>query len=102
MSADFVKAMSDADFSAVEIQLGIDIHGFIEQQREVGATSSMLKTKYEDLEFLEKVLTIMLALKMIMKSGVCQVTYIHRSFVKPWIVNTYHLKRLNRVSLASE
>lgn len=90
--------MTDIDFSPVEVQLGIDLYGFIESRKELGATTSMLKTKYEDREFLEKALDIMLNMKMIMKTGVCQLTYVHRSFVKPWIVNTYHLKRLNRVS----
>lgn len=90
--------MNDVELSAVEVQLGIDVYGFIESRKEIGATTSMLKAKYEDREFLEKVLDIMLDMKMIMKTGVCQLTYVHRSFVKPWIVNTYHLKRLNRVS----
>lgn len=89
--------MNDAEFSAVEVQLGVDVYGFIESRKEVGATTSMLKEKYEDREFLEKVLEIMLQMKMVMKTGVCQVTYVHRSFVKPWIVSTYHLKRLSRV-----
>lgn len=93
--------MTDFDFSPVEVQLGIDVYGCIEAQKELGVTTAMLKAKYEDREFLEKVLDIMLNMKMIMKTGVCQVTYVHRSFVKPWIVNTYHLKRLNRVSVHS-
>lgn len=98
INADFVKAMTDIELSAVEVQLGIDVYGFIESRKELGATTTMLKAKYEDREFLEKVLDIMVDMKMIMKTGVCQLTYVHRSFVKPWIVNTYHLKRLNRVS----
>lgn len=89
--------MTDIEFSPVEIQLGIDVYGFIESRKELGATTAMLKAKYEDREFLEKVLNIMLEMRMIMKTGVCQLAYVHRSFVKPWIINTYHLKRLNRV-----
>lgn len=99
LQADFVKRMMENGFSSTECHLGIDIHAFIESKKELGATSLELTDKYEDKDFLLKILNILIELKMVLKTGVCQLTFVHRSYVKPWIVLTYHLKRLERVSL---
>lgn len=89
--------MSANEFSTSEVHIGIDIYGFIESKREMGATTKMLTDKYEDKLFIQRVLNILLGLKLIMKTGVCQYTYVHGLFIKPWIINSYHLKRLDRV-----
>lgn len=90
--------MNELKFTPTEVHLGVDIFGFIESKKELGATTAALKEKYEDKELLGRVVQILSELGMIMKTGICVLTYVHRTYVKPWIVNTYNLKRLNRVS----
>lgn len=98
VAADFVQRMNELKYSSVDVHLGIEILGFIESKKELGATTLSLTERYEDKQFLAKILQILCDTKLIMKTGVCQLTYVHRSFVKPWTVNTYNMKRLERVS----
>lgn len=81
-----------------EIHIAIDIFNFIESKGEMGASATLLRETYEDNEFLQKMLSILNKAKLVMKTGVCEVTFVHWKHIKPWIVNTYHLKRLERVS----
>lgn len=53
---------------------------------------------YGERDFLHNVLDILMEVKFVMRTGVCEYTYIHWAYVKQWIVNTYHLKRIERVS----
>lgn len=84
-------------FSTTEVLIIVDILGYIESQREMGATTTALKEKYEDKIFLLNALGFLLERKLVLKAGLCQITYVHAAYVNPWIINTYHLKRLDRV-----
>lgn len=81
-----------------EIHIAIDIHNYIEGQGEMGVTGTELLERYEGKPFLQMILDQFNEAKFVMKTGVCEVTYVHSKHIKPWTVNTYHLKRLDRVS----
>lgn len=80
-----------------EIQIAVDIFNYIDTQGEMGANATALLERYEDKIFLQKVLDFFNEAKLVMKTGVCEITYVHWKHIKPWIINTYHLKRLERV-----
>lgn len=83
-----------------EIQIAIDIFNYIETQGEMGAGATNLLERYKDKIFLQKILHFFNEAKLVMKTGVCEVTYVHWKHIKPWVVNTYHLKRLERVYIS--
>lgn len=94
---DFVELMLAKGFLMKEVHIAIDIFNRIDAAGEKGSSAASLTDKYEDNEFLEKVLNHLNDHKLVMKTGVCEVTFVHWKHIKPWIVNTYHLKRLERV-----
>lgn len=75
-----------------------NIFEFIETQGETGATAEQLRELFEDKAFLQNVLNTLNKAKLVMRTGVGDLTFVHWKFIKPWIVSTYHLKRLDRVS----
>lgn len=81
-----------------EVNIANDIYNYIDKQGEMGASAADLSDKYENNTFLQTVLNHLNDAKLIMKTGVCEVTFVHWKHIKPWVVNTYHLKRLDRVS----
>lgn len=81
-----------------EIHIAVDIHNFIDSKGEMGASAAALLDRYEDKSFLQTILDYFNEAKLVMKTGICEVTYVHSKHIKPWVVNTYHLKRLDRVS----
>lgn len=85
-----------------EIHIAVDIHNFIDSQGEMGVSAATLLEKYEDKAFLQRILDYFNESKLVMKTGVCEVTYVHHKHLKPWVVNTYHLKRYDRVSDISD
>lgn len=93
----FVTLMTDKGLTMTEIHIGVDIYNYIDSQGEMGARAVDLVERYEDKIFLQKVLDYLNESKLVMKTGVCEVTYVHWKHIKPWVVNTYHLKRLDRV-----
>lgn len=95
---DFVSLMEEKGLTVTEIHIGVDIYNYIDSQGEIGARAADLLERYEDKIFLQKVLDYLNELKLVMKTGVCEVTYVHWKHIKPWVVNTYHLKRYDRVS----
>lgn len=80
-----------------EVHIAIDIFNYIDSQGEMGVSAATLAEKYEDKEFLQTVLNHLNELKLVMKTGVCEITFVHWKHIKPWVINTYHLKRLERV-----
>lgn len=80
-----------------EAHIAIDIFNHIDAAGEKGSSAASLTDKYEDKEFLGMVLSHLNEHKLVMKTGVCEVTFVHWKHIKPWIINTYHLKRLERV-----
>lgn len=80
-----------------EIHIAVDIFNFIDSRGEIGAKTAELVHQYEDKVFLQKILDYFNEVKLVMKTGVCEITYVHWKHIKPWVVNTYHLKRLDRV-----
>lgn len=81
-----------------EIHILVDIHNYIDGHGEMGVSATDMLERYEDKAFLQTVLEHLNDAKYVMKTGVCEVTYVHRKHIRPWVVNTYHLKRLDRVS----
>lgn len=81
-----------------EIHIAIDIYNYIDGQGEMGVSATELLDIYEDRAFLQRILMRLNEAKFVMKTGVCEVTYVHSKHIRPWVVNTYHLKRLDRVS----
>lgn len=96
---DFVTLMKDNNFDSSEIHIAVDIFNYIESQGELGAKAKTLLDRYEDKLFLQKLFDNFNELKLVMKTGVCEVTYVHWKHIKPWVINTYHLKRLDRVGI---
>lgn len=80
-----------------EIHIAVDVYNYIDSQDETGAKAADLLERYEDKVFLQKILDYFNEAKLVMKTGVCEVTYVHWKHIRPWVVNTYHLKRLDRV-----
>lgn len=72
---------------------------FVEANGETGATAEQLRELFVDKVFLQNVLSILNKAKLVMRTGVGDLTFVHWKYIKPWIINTYHLKRLDRVSL---
>lgn len=44
-----------------------------------------------------KVLDLLTELNLVIRSGVKTYTFVYWAYIQPWVVNTYHLKRLERV-----
>lgn len=95
---DFVSLLQEKQFDMNEIHIAVDVYNFIDTQGEMGAKAIDLLERYEDKEFLQKILDYFNEAKLVMKTGVCEVTYVHWKHIKPWVVNTYNLKRIDRVS----
>lgn len=89
--------MLSKGLSMTEVHIAIDIFNHIDAAGEKGSSAASLTDKYENNEFLEMVLSHLNEHKLVMKTGVCEVTFVHWKHIKPWTVNTYHLKRLARV-----
>ncbi|XP_031625024.1 general transcription factor 3C polypeptide 1 [Contarinia nasturtii] len=92
---DFVELLKEK-FDMREIHIAVDVFNYIDSQGEIGVTAATLHKRYEDKDFLQKLLDYFNESKLVMKTGVCQVTYVHWKHIKPWTINTYHLKRLDR------
>lgn len=90
--------LTDIGLDMDEIHIAIDIYNFIEGRGKMGVSAVELLERYEDKIFLQKLLNHMDEAKFVMKTGVCELTYVHSKHIKPWVINTYHLKRLDRVS----
>lgn len=80
-----------------EVHIAIDVFNYIDVQGEMGASAFNLSERYENKEFLQTLLDLLNDLKLVMKTGVCEVTFVHWKHIKPWVVNTYNLKRLEKV-----
>lgn len=93
-----MEFLTDIGLDMNEIHIAIDIYNHIEERGDMGVSAVELLERYEDKAFLQKLLDHMNEAKIVMKTGVCEVTYVHSKHIKPWIINTYHLKRLDRVS----
>lgn len=90
--------LTDIGLDMNEVHIAIDVYNYIEGNGEMGVSAIKLLERYEDRIFLQTILDHLNEAKFIMKTGVCEVTYVHSKHIKPWVVNTYHLKRLDRVS----
>lgn len=95
---DFVDFLTDIGLDMNEVHIAIDVYNYIEGNGEMGVSAIKLLERYEDRIFLQTILDHLNEAKFIMKTGVCEMTYVHSKHIKPWVVNTYHLKRLDRVS----
>lgn len=98
---DFVTLLKEKQFDMSEIHIAVDVFNYIDSKGEMGASAATLLERYEDKTFLQKLLDDFNELKLVMKTGVCQITYVHWKHIKPWVINTYHLKRLDRVCILS-
>lgn len=96
-NTDFVSLLKEKGLDMNEIHIAVDVFNYIDQQGEMGAKAGSLTERYEDKEFLQKILDYFNTAKLVMKTGVCEVTYVHWKHIKPWVVNTYNLKRIERV-----
>lgn len=94
---DFVSLLKEKNLDMNDIHIAIDVYNYIDQQGEMGAKAITLVDRYEDKQFLQKILDFFNEDKLVMKTGVCEVTYVHWKHIKSWVVNTYNLKRINRV-----
>lgn len=95
---DFIGLMKEKNLDETEIHIALDVYNFIDSHGEMGISAATLLERYEDKAFLQKILNYFNEAKLVMKTGVCEVTYVHSKHIKPWVVNTYHLKRYDRVS----
>lgn len=91
--------MKEKNLTEAEIHVAVDVYNYIDSKGEMGANAESLVERYEDKIFLQKILNYFNEVKFVMKTGVCELTYVHSKHITPWVVNTYHLKRLERVSL---
>lgn len=91
--------MEENGLTIAEIHVAVDVFNFIDSKGELGATTRALVDAYEDKTFLHSILNVLNDNKLVMKTGMNSVTYVHWKHIKAWVINTYHLKRLDRVSL---
>lgn len=119
---EFVQEMQAREFSRLETGMGEEIFNFIESQRETGVTTDALKVcfihpflfcflyiytiiirtlqeKFGDKWFIIIVLDILMGLNLVIRCGVKAYTFVYWLYVQPWVINTYNLKRLERVNI---
>lgn len=91
-------AMMTEDFANGEALIAVDMLYFVEQQAEMGATTKMLLDKFKNRNLLLKVFKILENLTLVYKVGVHSITFVYWMYVQPWLINSYHIYRLERVS----
>lgn len=112
--------MDSNNCNSDEVQMGLDVLGFIESKQEFGATNTALSVKkkthyYPKLNFnnfffnkclqanfssrlyLVDVINALIQLNMVLVAGVHDNTFVHWKFVTPWLLSTYNIKRLEKV-----
>lgn len=95
----FHAAILTENFASGEALIAIDMLYYVEQQAEMGATAKMLLNKFKNQTLLEKVFKILENLTLVYKVGVHSITFVYWMYVQPWLINSYHIYRLERVCL---
>lgn len=91
---DFVNLLKEKGLDMKEIQTAVDVLNRIDRQGIMGAKASYLADKYPDKEFLQKILDHFNAAKLVMRTGLSEITYVHWKHI---VVNTTISKRSNQV-----
>lgn len=95
----FHAAMMSEEFASGEALIAVDMLYFVERQAEMGATSKMLLDKFKNQSLLLKVFKILENLTLVYKVGVNSISFVYWMYVQPWLINSYHIYRLERVSV---
>ncbi|XP_069672695.1 general transcription factor 3C polypeptide 1 [Periplaneta americana] len=90
----FSSGTSEADWKKAE-----DILAFVQKKKEIGATMQELRKNFRKQKSpmsLAEILALLSKSHILYRSGVTTVHYIYHMFMKPWLVHSYKLLRLER------
>lgn len=89
-----MSGATDADWKKAK-----DILAFVMEKKEIGATIKEIRKNFrkpKSLMSLAEILALLTKSRTLYRSGVTAVHYIYHMFMKPWLVHSYKLLRLER------
>ncbi|GFG28372.1 hypothetical protein Cfor_01748 [Coptotermes formosanus] len=96
-SAFILSGAADSDWKKAK-----GIITYVMEKKEVGATMKEIRRKFrkpESVMSLAEVLALLTKSRILYRSGVTTVHYIYHMYMKPWLVHSYKLLRLEREKL---
>ncbi|XP_054727905.1 general transcription factor 3C polypeptide 1 [Anastrepha obliqua] len=88
-------------FNAMEQQHVEDLLKYIERCK-FGVPVTDLKREFPYAQFLSRALRVLSEHYLIKRVGVSTMLYVHKAHIRPWVVHTFHLKRLEREKLGPD
>ncbi|XP_011181660.2 general transcription factor 3C polypeptide 1 [Zeugodacus cucurbitae] len=93
--------LSKLGFNAMEQQHVEDLLRFIEA-RKLGVPVTELLREFPYAQFLSRALRLLSEHYLVKRVGVATLMYVHKTHIRPWVVHTFHLKRLEREKLGPD
>ncbi|XP_014095965.2 general transcription factor 3C polypeptide 1 [Bactrocera oleae] len=93
--------LSKLGFNAMEQQHVEDLLRFIEA-RKLGVPVTDLLREFPYAQFLSRALRLLSEHYLVKRVGVATMMYVHKTHIRPWVVHTFHLKRLEREKLGPD
>ncbi|XP_055911802.1 general transcription factor 3C polypeptide 1 [Eupeodes corollae] len=90
--------MSEIGYTDEEQDEVVRIHDFIESF-DLGAPASDLLKRFPDVEFLTKATKLLRKHFLVLRAGVSTFVYVQKNHIRPWVIQTRHIKRLERESM---
>nr|CAD7202953.1 unnamed protein product [Timema douglasi] len=87
-----------------DVEKALNILRFIESKKEIGATIKELREKFLKPECSQSVAVILGLLtesRIVLRTGVTTVQYVHHRFSRPWTVNSHRVMRDDRAVLST-
>ncbi|XP_067640632.1 general transcription factor 3C polypeptide 1 isoform X2 [Eurosta solidaginis] len=88
-------------FTAMEQQHVEDLLRYIESHK-LGVPVTELMREFPYIQFLSRALRILSDHYLIKRVGIATMMYVHKSNIRPWVVHTFHMKRLERENLGPD
>ncbi|XP_017476820.1 PREDICTED: general transcription factor 3C polypeptide 1 isoform X1 [Rhagoletis zephyria] len=88
-------------FTAMEQQHVEDLLKYIETHK-LGVSVIDLKREFPYAQFLSRAIRILSEHYLVKRVGIDTMMYVHKSHIRPWVVHTFHLKRLEREKLGPD
>ncbi|XP_073816879.1 general transcription factor 3C polypeptide 1 [Musca autumnalis] len=92
--------MIECNFSDMEQKHLEEIHNFIEKHK-LGVSILDLQKEFPYEQFLLRALSFLASEYLIKRVGVANFMYVHKNYVRSWVVHTFNLKRLDRENLGT-
>lgn len=74
---------------------------FIEQCKEMGCKAVALLENFKDKDLLQNCINLLLEHQYLLRTGVNDVIFVHHKFASYWLIETYHVKRLEKEAIVS-